>query len=301
MSSLSPRVVVVHRASEYQTLIEQHGTRGQASFFLSSRDQSIEKVEAVHSALQEGITRTKSAVPSDWSIAQVERADLDRFLFTDNDIVVAVGQDGLVANLAKYITSQPVIGVTPGSEMSEGVLTTRRPDEVSNLLDLVSSGLATLEPRTMVEARLGNGDGLVALNELFIGHRSHQSARYIIFDGDAEEYQSSSGVIVSTGTGATGWAKSIMTATHQHHQLNPTERKAVYFSREPWPSQVSGCSLSSGLVQSSDELLLTSRINEGGVIFADGVEQDFLQFDWGQQVRIGIAARTLNLLSSNDS
>ncbi|WP_170573528.1 NAD(+)/NADH kinase [Ruegeria atlantica] len=301
MSSLSPRVVIVHRASEYQTLIEQHGTRGQASFFLSSRDQSIEKVEAVHSVLQDSITQTKSSVPSDWSIAQVERADLDRFLFTDNDIVVAVGQDGLVANLAKYITSQPVIGVTPGSEMSEGVLTTRRPDEVSNLLDLVSSGLATLEPRTMVEARLGNGDGLVALNELFVGHRSHQSARYIIRDGDNEEYQSSSGVIVSTGTGATGWAKSIMTATHQHLQLSPTERIAVYFSREPWPSQVSGCTLSSGLVRSSGGLLLTSRINEGGVIFADGVEQDFLQFDWGQQVRIGIAARTLNLLSSGDS
>ena len=42
---------------------------------------------------------------------------------------------------------------------------------------------------------------------------------------------------------------------------------------------------------------MTSRINEGGVIFADGIEQDYLGFDWGQQVWIRIAGKTLNLMS----
>ena len=296
MSSLSPRIVLVHRASEYQTLIERHGTRGQAEFFLHSRHQNIDDVEAVHTRLENCIAETKSSVPMDWSVAQVERSDLDRFLFTSNDIIVAVGQDGLVANLAKYTTGQPVIGVSPGGSGSEGILTSVLPGEVQELLGHTTSGSASLEHRTMVEAQLGNGDTLVALNELFIGHRSHQSARYILHDGDNEEFQSSSGVIVSTGTGASGWAKSIMTATHQTHNLNPVDRKAVYFSREPWPSENSGCKLSSGPIRQPSGLSLTSRINEGGVIFADGIEQDFLRFDWGQQVLIKIASKTLNLV-----
>lgn len=296
MSSLAPRIVIVHRVSEYQVLIERHGTRGQAEFFLSSRDQDIQDVEEVHTVLQACLDQMVRMVPPDWSYALVERSDLDRFLFTGNDIILAVGQDGLVANLAKYISGQPVVGVMPGRSGSEGVLTATRPERVPPLLDAIHDGLAKPEARTMVEARLGNGDSLVALNELFIGHRSHQSARYILRDAEKEEYQSSSGVIVSTGTGATGWAKSIMTATHTNSAIGPTDRKALYFSREPWPSRSSGCEMSSGIVKPPECLSMTSRIDEGGVVFADGIEQDFLKFDWGQRVDIGVSAQTLNLI-----
>lgn len=33
-------------------------------------------------------------------------------------------------------------------------------------------------------------------------------------------------------------------------------------------------------------LEVTSRMNDGGVIFADCIEQDFLPFDWGRQVSL---------------
>ncbi len=301
MSSLAPRVVLVHRASEYQTLIDTHGTRGQAEFFLKSREQSIETAEATHDALAACMAGTKRAIPAEWSLAEVERTDLDRFLFTANDIIVAVGQDGLVANLAKYTSGQPVVGVTPGGAGSEGVLTRFDPGVVASVLADIETGHAAFEARTMVEAHLGSGDRLVALNELFIGHRSHQSARYILDDGAREEFQSSSGVIVSTGTGATGWAKSIMTATHQSYAVTPTDRAAIYFSREPWPSRTSGCELSSGIIEHPTGLTLTSRINEGGIVFADGIEQDFLRFDWGQRVLVSVADKTLNLVSPGDA
>lgn len=300
MSSLAPRVVIVRRASEFQTLLARHGTRGQAAFFLKSRDQNIDDVEAVHARLQICIRQTKATVPAGWSLAEVEREDLDRFLFSNNDIIVAVGQDGLVANLAKYTDGQPVIGVTPGGGGSEGILTRFRPKAVGPLLAQVEKGSARLEQRTMVAAKLASGDGLIALNEIFIGHNSHQSARYLIRDGVRQEYQSSSGVIVATGTGATGWAKSIMTATHQQYALAPEDRKAVYFAREPWPSQTSGCELSSGEILPTSGLSITSRINEGGVIFADGIERDFLRFDWGQLVEIKLADKTLNLVAKEN-
>lgn len=296
MSSLSPRVVLVSRATEYAALLAKFGTRGQADFFLSTRGQKIEALE-VRDALQtRALSAAKDAIPAEWSFAHVLREDLNRFLFTPNDIVVPVGQDGLVANLAKYLEGQPVIGVTPDPAASEGVLTRHSVDALPRLLVQAAHGDIDIEARTMVEASAGEGLSLCALNELFIGHKSHQSARYVIEVGAQQEFQSSSGMIVATGTGLTGWAKSIMTATHTHFDITPEDTRAAFFAREPWPSQTSGCDIAAGAFGPGDDISVLSRINEGGVIFADGMEQDFLPFDWGARAQIRVADKRLALV-----
>ncbi len=296
MSTLAPRVVLVTRRTEYESLLAAHGTRGQAEFFLRSRRQSLEALEARFRDQMTAVDLAKRALPADWSLAQVLRDDLDRFLFTPNDIVVAVGQDGLVANLAKYASGQPIIGIAPAPTQSEGVLTELSVDALPQLLLQVASQCARVERRAMVEARIGEGQTLAALNDLFIGHRSHQSARYSLRFRGSEEVQSSSGVIVSTGTGLTGWARSILAATHRQAVFSPEDKKAVYFAREPWPSRTTGCALSFGLIEQGHEFSIRSHIEAGGVVFADGIEQDFLRFDYGTEVTIGLSERTLNLV-----
>ena len=62
---------------------------------------------------------------------------------------------------------------------------------------------------TMAKAALNNGQVLYGVNDLFIGPKTHCSARYLIRSGEASETQSSSGVIVSTGMGSTGWLKKL--------------------------------------------------------------------------------------------
>lgn len=295
MTSLVPRVVLVSRQTEYDGLLAAHGTRGQAEFFLRTREQRLEPLEDRHIRQLSAIDGAKRAIPRDWSLAQVEREDLDRFLFMPNDIVVAIGQDGLVANLAKYVDEQIVIGVTPEPDRAEGILTPLAVDALPDLLLDVARGHSTIERRAMVEARLGDAQTLRALNELFIGHRSHQSARYIVRYDGVEEYQSSSGLIVATGTGLTGWAKSILTATHRTVAFDCEEEKALFLAREPWPSNVSGCTLTAGQIDAQTSLSMFSRMDEGGVIFADGIEKDFLRFDWGLEANITISDRALNL------
>lgn len=296
MTSLTPRVVLVTRQTEFDRLLTTHATRGQAKFFLEKRGQSLSALERQRERQIAAVTQAKHAVPDDWSIAQVLRGDLDRFLFTRDDIVIAIGQDGLVANLAKYLDGQPVIGITPDPEQTEGILTPLPADALTNLLPRVAARDTDIRRRTMVEVRLDDGQTLAALNELFIGHRSHQSARYVLQFDEEEEFQSSSGVIVSTGTGLTGWARSIMAATHRQAEIAPDDRRAVYFAREPWPSKVTGCALTFGEIGQNINLSLTSRMNEGGVIFADGVEQDYLRFNWGIEAKVTLSGRTLNLV-----
>ncbi len=297
MSSLRPRVVLVSRETEYASLLAAHGTHGQAAFFLERRGQDIAAVVDRDQVQATALGHAKTAVPADWSFAHVLRKDLNRFLFSANDIVVAVGQDGLVANLAKYLDGQPVIGVSPDPNRTEGVLTRATTGLLPALLQAVAAKEATVENRVMVQAALGDGQTILALNELFIGHRSHQSARYIIKTGKAEEFQSSSGLIVATGTGLTGWAKSIMTATGRSFAIAPDAPRAAFFAREPWPSQISGTEIAAGEIDPTHPVRILSQINEGGVIFADGIEQDFLGFDWGMEAYVNIAPQHLHLVA----
>jgi NAD kinase len=291
----TPRVVVVSRKTDYQLLLEEHATEGQARFFLQTRDQSLDAVKVRHERFLHDRARLAGAIPPSWRRASVERADLHRFLFEPDDIVVALGQDGLVANLAKYLDGQPVIGVNPEPERYDGILVPCAVAEIQALL----RGARTVhcEERTMVEVRLDDGQRLVALNEIFVGHRSHQSARYRIELGGAEENQSSSGVIVTTGTGATGWARSICRNRATPVTLpDPPERRLAFFVREAFPSIATGVTLTDGCLAEGQALGITSRMNAGGVVFGDGIESDHLAFDWGVRATITVAAQSLRLV-----
>jgi hypothetical protein len=296
MAALTPRAVFVTRETDYELLIARHATRGQARFFLESRGQGLAQVEARHERFHAVLARARAAVPGAWRQTLVRRADLDRFLFAADDVVVAVGQDGLIANVAKYLGAQPVIGVNPDPELYDGVLVRNPVERLPRLLPASAAGAAGIERRTMVEAVIDGAERLFALNEIFVGHRSHQSARYRIEAGEEGEEHSSSGLIVASGTGATGWARSIAEATRLGLSLAPEERAVGYWVREPFPSVATATRLRAGKLTDAP-LRVTSRMNEGGVVFADGIEQDFLAFGWGRQVRIAPADRALHLVT----
>lgn len=295
MAINAPRAVFVVRETDYELLIARHATREQARFFLETRGQQIADLEQRHERFQSVLKMARAAVPGDWRQALVRRGDFDRFLFGPEDVIVAVGQDGLVANVAKYLGGQPVLGVNPAPDFHDGVLVRVPLAGLARALVASRQGDIAVEQRTMVEARLAGGARLLSLNEIFVGHRSHQSARYRISVGDRAEDQSSSGLIVASGTGATGWARSIMLATGRDIALAPAERAIGYFVREPFPSVATGTSLRAGKL-TNKPLMVTSRMNDGGVIFADGIEQDFLSFGWGETVTIAPAERTLALV-----
>lgn len=296
MATLAPRVVFVTRETEHEQLVARHATLEQARFYLKTRGQDLSDLEARHTAFGAVITQARASVPADWRQTLVRRADLDRFIFTAEDIIVAVGQDGLVPNVAKYLSGQPVIGINPAPKLYDGVLVRHRVDELASLLPHVVRQDASIERRAMVEGIMDTGEKLCALNELFIGHCSHQSARYRISDGDTQEEQSSSGLIVTTGTGTTGWARSIMEATGRFIDLSPDEKALTWLVREPFPSIVTGTSMRAGKL-AGQPLHVTSHMNDGGVIFADGIEQDFLPFDYGRLISVQLSVLSLVLVS----
>lgn len=294
--TLPPRVVVVTRATPYEELLARHATRNQAAFFLKQRGQSLDAAEALHHKIKGAVAEVQGAVPLDWRRNLVYRADLDRFLFEPEDVVVVVGQDGLVANVAKYLDSQPVIGINPIPDHFDGVLVPHGFREGCLRIVPTANGERRLQRRTMVEVTLDDQQSLCALNELFIGQKTHQSARYELALGDQCATHSSSGVIVTTGTGGTGWARSIHLERQSEVTLpDPEERKLAFFAREAFPSVETTTNLTEGLLPEGMPLRVTSRMDEG-VIFGDGMEGDFLPFSWGAQAELQVAKRVLRLV-----
>ena len=147
----------------------------------------------------------------------------------------------------------------------------------------------------MVEAIVDDGQRLRALNEIFAGDRGHQSARYDLRIGKRAETQSSSGVVVGTGTGAGGWLASLWGQSHPGFALPAaTSGELAYFVREAWPSGTTGTSLTAGLLAEGEGLELSARSTL--VVFGDGIERDFLRLEWGQGLTVRKAEGGLKLM-----
>ncbi|MGZ3102966.1 hypothetical protein [Streptomyces sp. H72] len=297
--SLAPRAVLVHRATEYEELVARHGTHGQAAFFLSSRGRSIEEVAERHHRMERALALVSAAVPLSWRRAQVERADLDRFLFGPEDVVVAVGHDGLVANVAQYVGDRPVVGVDADPGRNPGVLVRHRPADAARLLPAAFSASAGGDELSMVEAVTDDTQRLVALNEIYVGAAGHRTARYRLgLDGDrgVVETQASSGVLIGTGTGASGWLRSVWQDRSTEWQLpHPTEARLAWFVREAWPSPTTGTRLNAGELSAGARLTVTVE-SERLVAFGDGMESDALELTWGQTIRLGLCSTKLRLI-----
>ncbi|RMB79734.1 NAD(+)/NADH kinase [Streptomyces shenzhenensis] len=297
--SLAPRAVLVHRTTEYEELVARHGTHGQAAFFLASRGRDIAEVLERHHRTRRALAEVASAVPLSWRRTRVERADLDRFPFAPEDVVVVVGQDGLVANAAKYLAGRPVVGIDTDPGRNPGVLVRHRPADAATLLPAARSPGTGVDELTMVEAVADDTQRLVALNEIYLGAAGHQTARYRLGldgDGGAVEAQASSGVLVGTGTGATGWLRSVWRQRSGRPALpSPTEDRLLWFVREAWPSPATGTSLVTGELTAPATLTVTVE-SERLVAFGDGMEADTLELTWGQTVRVGVCAERLRLL-----
>ncbi|MBT5023126.1 sugar kinase, partial [Candidatus Woesearchaeota archaeon] len=203
------KIILIKKRTPLEDLLRRHTTKSQVKFYLESRGESFEYYQKIHNNYVVGFENIKLQLPKEIRKQEVLRDYLDTFQFGENDLIVVVGGDGLLVNAAKYVGEQPAILVNPDPENHGGVLATCDHVGFSKVIKSVLSKNYEVEELTMAQAKLDDGQILFALNDLFIGRQTHISARYRINYLGREERQSSSGLIVTTGTGSTGWFTSI--------------------------------------------------------------------------------------------
>jgi hypothetical protein len=223
---------------------------------------------------------------------------LPNYQFSPDDIVVVIGQDGLVANTLKYLNGQPVIAINPDPKRWDGRLLPFEMAQLGSVVKCVMTDNIDDKTITFAEATTNDGQSMLAVNDLFIGPQNHSSARYNLSWNDESEMQSSSGVIVSTGFGSTGWLQSILAGARgvvggKDKPLSEGfgwgKQRLQFAVREPFPSNTTGTSLVFGQVKGAEKLTLESFMPENGVVFSDGIQGDYLAFNSGCIVTVGVS------------
>ena len=286
------KIILIKRKTRLETLIARYNTREQAQFYVEHMGGDFSDYRAEHQTYQAAVASALETLESLGRVQVVDRDYVPNFIFGNDDIVVAIGQDGLIANTLKYLTAQPLIGINPDPERWDGILLPFRVTDLSRILPAVVAHQRQ-QPAVAI---------LYGVNDLFLGQKTHVSARYQLSLEGKSEQQSSSGIIISTGLGSTGWLKSILagaTAIAGNASNADAGRKGFSWSadllyytvREPYPSRFTSASLVFGQIRKGIQMTVHSLMPENGVIFSDGVESDFLEFNSGMEATISIAEK----------
>ncbi len=298
------KIVVVTKKTLLEELIERYNTREQARFYIEHLRQDFGKYESQHETYKSAFEQLKAELPRGVRAQWIERETLPMFQFGDDDVVVAVGPDGLVVNLAKYLRGQTVVAFNPDPRHIDGVLLPFRLPAAPLVWKRLASNDLPIQNVTMARARTADGQQILAVNDLFLGASSHVAARYQITYREHSEAQISSGVIVSTGAGSTGWRRSIVCGAAKlcgedtnetDYRFAPDARQLAFCVREPFESLASGAEIIAGEIENNETLDLVSQMPQGGVIFGDGVCEDFIEWNAGVEVKVGVADEVLRL------
>jgi NAD kinase len=321
------KIILVTRPTRVAELKRRFSTRMQAKFYVSHLGQDFTDYEREDEHYATAVREAQQTIDELGRAQVIYRSFLTNYVFGPKDIVVVLGQDGLVANTVKYLNGQPVIGVNPDPARWDGQLLPFQMRDLAKVLSEVIERRRPTKAVTMAKATLNTGEVMYAVNDIFIGPRTHGSARYNISIGGRTNSQSSSGVIVSTGVGSTGWLKSLLTgaagivqnagsqtavkvqeelfakhppqlkkpATHATFSARsefPWDADYLCFTvREPFPSKTTQASIVFGRITSKEPLVLVSQMPEQGVVFSDGIEHDFLEFRSGTRATISLAEK----------
>ncbi len=298
------KVVLVTRRTRLEELVARYHSVAQARFYIEHLGADFSDYVAEHDTYVAARNTVLTVLEAHGRYQAIDRALLPNFIFAAGDIVVALGQDGLVANTVKYLDGQPVIGLNPDPHRWDGILLPFEARDLGSLLPDVLQEQRDHKTVTMAEAKLSDGQRLLAVNDLFIGPKSHTSARYEIATNERREVQSSSGLIVATGLGSTAWIKSIVTGSLAiatqfaaagspwHYEAAPWDAPFLQYAvREPFPSRSSQATMVFGRINAASALTLRSLMPENGVIFSDGIEADYVAFNSGVEANIAVAAK----------
>lgn len=298
--------IIVKNKTRLETLVERFNTKSQAKFYIEHLGGNFQDYEMEDEIFHQSLSSLQAQLSKMTKHKIVDRAYLPSYIFSEKNMIVVIGQDGLVANTAKYSQGRPIVAVNPDKQRYDGILL---PFDTDNFIGGVESVLLDNYKSRKVnfaEARLNDGQRLLAFNDLFIGASSHVSARYKLSFRNNMEEQSSSGIIVSTQAGSTGWLSSVFNMAYGvaglfEKDIKPKQPKLkdnqlLFAVREPFKTIRTQTDISVGLINTQNHLCIESLMPSGGIIFSDGIESDFLQFNSGSVVTIGIADETANLV-----
>src|SRR5688572_1922817 len=96
------KIILVTRKTRLQELIERFNTRDQARFYIEHSGGDFADYQDEDDRYRRSLDKVHKEIDAGIKYQFIDRGIVPTFLFSAHDIVIALGQDGLVANVAKY-------------------------------------------------------------------------------------------------------------------------------------------------------------------------------------------------------
>lgn len=166
-----------------------------------------------------------------YSLVDCLRHEAQSFVFRDDDTVIILGDDGAFVNIAKLLKDQKVITIATTTKRCGRLMKFAVDVFEKSASRLLAEDSACIQV-SISKAETSRGHMLEAVSDFFVGRADLRSSRYAVLLGVNAFSQISSGVIVSTGTGSTGWEKSACLLDDTYKEREPDDKMLTVVTRE---------------------------------------------------------------------
>ncbi|MDP6138923.1 MAG: NAD(+)/NADH kinase [Candidatus Woesearchaeota archaeon] len=219
------------------------------------------------------------------------RERLNKKLFQNKNLVIAVGGDGTFLRASHFIFDKtPIMGINSDPRYKEGFFMIAEKKDFKRKLKKILKGNYKIKKLRRLEAYMGNKKvPELALNEFYIAsEKQHHTARYFLNIGGMKERQKSSGVLISTAAGSNAWVKSAGGKV-----LPLSSDKFEYLVREPYCGRVSAkCDLINNILDKNEKIEIEFEVGNG-ILIVDSLSKEY-KFKARQKVTVKMSEKPLN-------
>ncbi|MBI4348952.1 MAG: NAD(+)/NADH kinase [Elusimicrobia bacterium] len=233
------------------------------------------------------VRETVKALLPECRIVTREMADAARL--DGASVVIALGGDNHFVYLSHFLTRAPILGVNADRKRSHGGLLRFDERHLAGLARRLRAGRFTISEWPRLEASVDGRLAGVATSELFLGERQrkHMSRHVLrVGRGPAEEHKSS-GLLVCTPAGSTGWYG------HYGPRFSAASGPARWALTEPFP-RGRRLSLGKGRLRAGQVLRVRSLNDADGVLDVDSLKD--VPFHFGQVASIRVSEHPLRVI-----
>lgn len=254
---------------------------------------NVDTIIASHQTQQESLSKLRQIFDASQFI---ERDALDTSIDDDADLVVAFGGDNHFTYVSHFVKKALILGVNSDPQRSDGALTSISAVDLERALQAIAAGEYDIEEWTRLEATVNGKTQPLATSELYVGENERKSmSRYVLKHGDKEETQKSSGLLITTGAGSTGWYDSACRYLHPEGSPFPrTAKQMVFLATEPFKGRLNQSKMLEGVVQEGETLTIKSLNDSEGIVSVDSLAE--ISFNRGAALEVRISDSPLKVL-----
>ena len=105
------KIVIIKKKTRLEELVARFNTVEQVRFYVEHMGADFKDYKEEHDNYKQALETVRGNAKQFARVQEIDKEYVPNMIFGEKDIVITLGQDGLVVNAMKYLNGQPLIGV----------------------------------------------------------------------------------------------------------------------------------------------------------------------------------------------